>query len=274
MLKQRILTALVLVPLVVAAVLYLPSWAVSVVVGLIVALGVLEYARLGHIGRDWWLWGCLLATLLLLLIAYRVLENPMIIGVIVITALGWLGMTGVVFWGRPDVALEPRTRPMVLLTGAFVLFVTWLSLVRLHRMEETGPELVMFLLVLIWSADTGAYFAGKRWGKHKLAPAISPGKTREGMYGALAAAAACAGLFAALGLIENVGFPTAFALCGVTTIVSIAGDLWESVHKRRRGVKDSGQLLPGHGGILDRIDSLIAASPVFAGGVWLLKGSL
>jgi len=163
-------------------------------------------------------------------------------------------------------------RPFVLISGALLLVVTWLSLVRLHQTGDTGPALVMFLLVLIWSADTGAYFAGKRWGSHKLAPFISPGKTREGLYGAVAAAAVCAALFWQLGTTGKLGFSAFLALCVLTTVVSIAGDLWESVYKRRRGVKDSGQLLPGHGGILDRVDSLIAAAPLFTAGIYLLEG--
>ena len=272
MLRQRILTALALVPLVVAAVLYLPSWGFAVAIGLIVVLGMFEFARLGGITPGALLWGCQLAVLLLMLFAYPVLDIALVKGVILVAAMLWLAITALVFFGRPDVTLQQKVRPLVLISGALFLVVTWLAMVRLHRMGDTGPALVMFLLLLIWSADTGAYFAGKQWGSRKLAPFISPGKTREGMYGAVAAAAVCATLFWLFGTTDSVGFSAFLALCVLTTVVSIAGDLWESVYKRRRGVKDSGQLLPGHGGILDRVDSLLAAAPFFTAGILILEG--
>jgi phosphatidate cytidylyltransferase len=118
----------------------------------------------------------------------------------------------------------------------------------------------MWLLVLVWSADVGAYFAGRRFGRRKLAPAVSPGKTWEGAFGGmLVSLALCGGALLVLGL-------PAWWLLAVAglVVVSIFGDLFESVIKRVRGVKDSSNLLPGHGGILDRIDSLLAVLPVFA----------
>jgi phosphatidate cytidylyltransferase len=133
----------------------------------------------------------------------------------------------------------------------------------------------MYLLVLIWAADTAAYFIGKKWGKTQLAPEISPGKTVEGVYGALAAAALCGIVLDLMFKVYNSAFIVAadfVFLSVITVLVSIYGDLFFSLVKRRRGVKDSGSILPGHGGILDRIDSLIAAIPVFYGGVYLIYG--
>ncbi len=128
---------------------------------------------------------------------------------------------------------------------------------------------MLFLLVLIWIADSGAYFAGRRWGRVKLAPAVSPGKTREGVYGALAGAMLCA--LALAWMRPEIGAAlVTIPLCLLTCLVSVAGDLFESLIKRQAGVKDSGTLLPGHGGVLDRIDSLTAAAPVFVFGLmWL-----
>ncbi|SMG62455.1 phosphatidate cytidylyltransferase [methanotrophic bacterial endosymbiont of Bathymodiolus sp.] len=156
-----------------------------------------------------------------------------------------------------------------LFIGGFVLVSAWFFLSRLMVLEE--PAMTLYLFLLIWAADIAAYFAGKKFGITKLAIEISPGKTIEGMYGALAAAVVmglCFTLyfgFSALSIIDFV------LLSLITVLVSIYGDLFFSVAKRVRGVKDSGTILPGHGGILDRLDSVIAAIPVFYAGVWFIR---
>jgi len=153
------------------------------------------------------------------------------------------------------------------LSGLLILFSTWVALVALHRSGAAGPGYVLLLLALVWAADTGAYFAGKRWGRRKLAPTISPGKTLEGVGGgfALAMVVVIAGWFA---LSSNGSSFAPFLAIGVATIAfSVLGDLYESMLKRQRSLKDSGTLLPGHGGMLDRIDSLTAASPAFTFGI-------
>ena len=157
------------------------------------------------------------------------------------------------------------------LLGILLLVSAWAALLRLHARPETGPKLVLFLMILIWVADSGAYFAGRKWGTSKLAPAVSPGKTWEGVYGALIACTLFA-VASALLLHTTGARITAFvAVCIVTILFSIVGDLQESLLKRQVGIKDSGRLIPGHGGILDRIDSLIAAGPVFLLGLEWMK---
>jgi len=143
------------------------------------------------------------------------------------------------------------------------------ALAKLHALPGVGPELMMFLLVLVWIADSAAYFSGRALGRHKLAPAISPGKTVEGALGALVSALVPAGFLIWSGWVVAPGWMLVL-LCTLTVAVSIGGDLWESVLKRERGVKDSGDILPGHGGVLDRIDSQIAASPFFVAGLMVV----
>ncbi len=156
-----------------------------------------------------------------------------------------------------------------LLTGGCILVAAWFFLSRLLVIEE--PAMTMYLFLLIWAADIAAYFAGKKFGITKLAIEISPGKTLEGMYGALAA-----GLV--MGLSLSIFYGWSFLIMAdfillslITVLVSIYGDLFFSVAKRIRGVKDSGAILPGHGGLLDRLDSMIAAIPIFYSGVWLIR---
>jgi phosphatidate cytidylyltransferase len=141
------------------------------------------------------------------------------------------------------------------------------SLVVIHRYNA---GILLFVLAVIVVADTAAFFTGRRWGKTKLAPALSPGKTREGLFGALAATGLLGTLGAWLLRIDLVMWPYFVALVWITTLLSVTGDLFESLLKREAGVKDSGTLLPGHGGVLDRIDSLTAGAPAFALGFqWL-----
>lgn len=150
------------------------------------------------------------------------------------------------------------------LMGGFVLIPCWLAL-NLIRNADNGTYILLLLFILIWGADTGAYFVGKYIGKHKMAPLISPGKTWEGLFGALVTTIAI--VLVALWKIQ-VPYHTwigGVAIGVITVLFSIVGDLFESMLKRKAGIKDSSNLLPGHGGILDRIDSLTAAAPIF---VW------
>jgi len=154
------------------------------------------------------------------------------------------------------------------LIGWFILLSAWMFLSRLRALY--GTEMTMYFLILIWVADISAYFVGKKWGTTKLAPDISPGKTVAGMYGALISGLICA---VVLSLIYGFQLMIAadFVLLSVLTVlISIYGDLFVSVVKRQRGVKDSGSLLPGHGGVLDRVDSMIAAIPFFYGCIYFV----
>jgi phosphatidate cytidylyltransferase len=145
--------------------------------------------------------------------------------------------------------------------GALVLIPAYLAIMSLYLLQ---PALLLFVLIIVWVADIGAYFTGKRFGKVKLAPKISPGKTWEGVFGGLLAVAVLALVRARWLEIEIV---VLLPFCLAVAIISIIGDLTVSMFKRNAGVKDSGRLFPGHGGVLDRIDSVTAAAPLFALGI-------
>lgn len=162
-----------------------------------------------------------------------------------------------------------------LVIGLCILVPAWTALVILHLSPAFGPQYVLYVMMLLWVADSGAYFGGRRWGKHKLALSISPGKTREGVYSAAVAVMVYAALACYWFNIDDGAVTGWLLFIGLSLLVfvfSVVGDLTESMFKRQVGVKDSGSLLPGHGGILDRIDSLTAAAPLFVGGLWLWKG--
>ncbi len=269
-LQQRLLTASLLIPLVVWAVLVWPNSVLAGLFALIVLLGADEWAGLMGISHGGKRWGYRFFIAAGLLAGWQGLSYPGVLqGVFAVTALLW-GVAVFVVRRYPQLPLWWQDPFVQALLGLVLLVPPWMALVFLHggTTPETGPHSLLFLLILIWGADSGAFFFGKRWGKRRLIPQVSPGKTWEGLWGALLTTGF-------LAVVANYwlkpGRPLVFAvLCGVVVIYSVLGDLLESVAKRLRGVKDSGSLLPGHGGVLDRIDSLTAAAPVYAWGVlWL-----
>ena len=266
MLKQRLLTALVLIPLVVWAVLELSTAVLGLILALFVLLGSWEWARL--IGLQTTLarlsYVTFIAMLLYLSKFLLATSENFIFAALVVAGLWWLIGTVWVFRYRGETGLKPIDTQFGLFVGVIVLIPTWLAMTYIHAFSENGPAMLLFVMVLIWAADSGAYFAGRKFGKHKLAPQVSPGKTIEGVVGGLLAAA----LFSLIGAtsfdLPVLGGISFVVLSVIVVLLSVIGDLFESLFKRRAGVKDSGQLLPGHGGVLDRIDSLTAAAPIFA----------
>ncbi|MCG8489075.1 MAG: phosphatidate cytidylyltransferase [Chromatiales bacterium] len=269
MLKQRVITALILAPLVISSVLLLPTAYVALLLAVVVLVGSREWARLSGFTA---LPQQLLYTLLMLLLlgcSYLWLPAAWIPAIIGIAVLWWCFVLLRIIRYRSE--HTPSENALLKgLEGIVVLLPPWLALVTLHQIPDFGPGLMLFVLMLIWSADVGAYFAGHRWGNHKLAPQVSPGKTREGVYGAMVSALLCGVVllwWLDTSLLKSM---LILLLCLVTMLSSVVGDLFESLLKRQRGMKDSGTLLPGHGGMLDRIDSLTAAAPVFLFGLTLL----
>jgi phosphatidate cytidylyltransferase len=184
--------------------------------------------------------------------------------------VSWICGAATVFWLLVAPAWlvsgqRVTSRPVLAVVGWLVLIATWVAVVAL---QTRSPGVLLAMMAIVWIADTAAYFAGRRFGRRKLAPSISPGKTWEGVYGALAAVAIYALLLVPLAAaagytrpLDAIAAAIWVALTLLLTGLSIIGDLFESQLKRQRGVKDSGAILPGHGGVLDRIDALTAAMP-------------
>ncbi|MGH8714110.1 MAG: phosphatidate cytidylyltransferase [Casimicrobiaceae bacterium] len=270
MLKTRIITALVLIPLTLAALFGLPPRAWGALTLAIVVVAAAEWAGLASLRRRAWLLfvgGTLFIGCVLLLdpaggfAPDRGWPDPVV---------AWICGAATAFWVfvAPAWLVSGRrvdSRPVLMIVGWLVLTATWMAVVAL---QARSPRLLLALMAIVWIADTAAYFAGRRFGRRKLAPAISPGKTWEGVYGALAAVAVYALLLlpfaSAAGYSRPLGAGAAVlwvALALALVALSIVGDLLESQLKRQCGVKDSGAILPGHGGVLDRIDALTAAMP-------------
>ncbi|EIJ44083.1 CDP-diglyceride synthetase [Beggiatoa alba B18LD] len=263
MLKQRILTASILVPLLVILDLYFSTLSFAIVLGIFVLLGVWEWAGLSGWTQvvEKWIYTGIFAVLMSItylgLYKYPLLLN----GLISVASLGWLFALFVVWAYQQGRDYLPTERIVKTALGVWILLPAWCALWLLHA--QRGGEWVLFLLILVWAADTGAYFAGRRWGRGKLADKVSPGKTWAGVWGALGASLIVTLLFGGWAHFSGVALVILLGIGLLTVCASILGDLLESLFKRKAGVKDSGQLLPGHGGVLDRIDSLTSASPIF-----------
>lgn len=261
MLRERVLTGVMLGAVTAALILLLPTEAVAILLGAVMAGGAWEWSRLCGIGPLSLRLGYVLSCLLAALAAWFVFDEAGPVMVPALIGVGWwIAVLTILALYRPTPAPVPRRLTLLALAGLPTLVPAWYALVALHSI---APLLLLFLFFVTASADTGAYFAGRRFGRNRLAPDISPGKTREGLLGGLAAVLVPA-VLGAWGFHVPMGLWFYFiALCLLTAMLSVAGDLFESLLKREARVKDSGNILPGHGGILDRIDSLNAAAPVF-----------
>lgn len=262
MLKQRIMTAAILIPLVLGAVLYLPAMGFAIGSALVLMLAGWEWSSLSGIknftGRLLYL-----GLLLLLFFATHFIDLQWIL---IVTSAWWLLIVPLIMIRFFPDKISPNCFYKAMM-GLFILVACWHSLI---AVRENGPFYLLLLLVMVWVIDSAAYFIGKAWGKHPLAVKISPNKTIEGAIGGVVAALIFVLVihlfFYNLVLLENQYWMTVL-LTLLTAAASIMGDLFESMMKRLAGVKDSGRLVRGHGGVLDRIDSLIAATPVFALGL-------
>ena len=273
MTRTRILAAIVMAPLAIAAVLLLPTpWMVALAAVLLLA-ALWEWFDLAEID-DSLARSALLAANLLVMVAL-VWATPagtdrslVLFKLVVVAGVIWWLLA--MLWLRHyDFASDHDTHARVFKLGAATLAVVpaWCALALLHH---DGPGWLLLALALVWATDTGAYFAGRAFGRHKLAPRISPNKTVEGLLGGLLAGVGVVVLGAWWLGVTPPELPKVALVALAAALFSVVGDLFESLLKRHVGAKDSGVLIPGHGGLLDRLDSVLAALPVFAlGKSWL-----
>jgi len=260
MLIKRLLTTVVLIPLVIMAVLKLDSSQFPLVIMPVLAIGSWEYSSLMKMSR--WLAKALYVSALMTA-AYFLNQTPFLLMPLLIVTLFWWVINS--FWviSFPRHTHYWNSYLAIRLVNGFFFFVPlFISLSALHQIDSM---LVLLLLALIWAADSGAYFVGRTIGKNKLLPKASPGKTIEGAAGGALFSLGVMFIYVRFGF-ENATFEQYFfygILSLVVTLASILGDLFQSINKRIAGVKDSGILLPGHGGFFDRIDSLTASAPIF-----------
>jgi phosphatidate cytidylyltransferase len=275
MLKTRVITAVVLFAAFFCALFYLPAFGWLVFVTAVAAVAAWEWGglmRLGGAGR------IVLGVLLALVCATVAALEPAAVGLAAgFPEAAW--RVGVFFY-LPSAAFWlmlvpiwlrrrwPLANPVLALTTGIVLLLpVWLALVQLR---QAGPLALLAIMAVVWLADIGAYFSGRRFGKHKLAPNISPGKTWEGAIGG-----GCVVLIYGLLLASKLppalagNLPLLLLVLVLLTAISVLGDLFESLLKRQAGLKDSSSVLPGHGGVLDRIDSLTSTLPLVTL-VWLV----
>lgn len=256
MLKQRIITAVLLLPLVLAAILLAPLAVFDIVVGAVLALMALEYGALCAFPRWQRLVFAILVTgLFAAAVAPWQFAATLYMSTVLAATLLWLMAP---LWLATRIALPGTVKA---LPGIVMLVGAGSALHGLKQIDLDG-RWVLLVFVIVWAADVGGYAIGRMFGRHKLAPGISPGKTWEGFAGGLAFVLLI-GFAASFWLIEREQRSWWMLLLALTAMISVVGDLVESLLKRQAGVKDSGSLLPGHGGVLDRLDSLLAVAPVF-----------
>jgi phosphatidate cytidylyltransferase len=270
-LSKRIITGGILAAVVVAATLLLSNPWYSVLIATFVLVGAWEWSAMAGWASAAGRLAYAAGTFVVLVGTMWLMHSPTGTWAVLMASLAWwlTALAWVVRFqqGLPAAALD---HPLVrIAVGWLILVPASGAVLRLHGFPDSGPWMVLYLVFLIASADSAAYFAGRRLGRRRLASKVSPGKSLEGVAAGLAAVATLAVVVAlAFGLAR----PLQFVLLSlVTALASILGDLTESLVKRRAGVKDSGSIVPGHGGILDRLDSFTAATPIFVLG-WLAQG--
>ena len=258
MLKQRIITAVIALVVVGVVLFVIPPLYAELLFGLLIVAGAWEWSGFLGLSSNAWrgVYSALIAVALWVTWTLTAADTELLL----LVALGFWILAFFFALSFP----KPIPKTVRWVSGLFVLIPLFASLILLFRL---GVEYLIFTLLIVWVADGGAYFAGKAFGRVKLAPAISPGKTWEGVIGGLVLVAV---LSVSVGLWHDLNIGVFVPFCLAVGALSVVGDLTVSMFKRTAGVKDSGSLFPGHGGVLDRIDSVAAAAPLFALGLgWL-----
>lgn len=272
MLKQRIITALLLAIAFIGVLFYVPSQYFAIIMALVVIVGAWEWAGLSGFSAPKQRAFYVGITILLLWGTYQYMGvgsnfSDDAIRTILMAGCSFWALALLLVQGYPSSAILWGARLSRAAMGLIVLLSTWVSIVYIHTHEQ-GAWLVLLLIGVVAAADSGGYFVGRKFGQRKLAPSVSPGKTWEGFAGGLGAnLLLCAILTAVIGW----SWWYVALLIIPASLVSVLGDLLESMLKRHAGLKDSGTLLPGHGGVLDRVDGITAAAPVFALALFVLN---
>lgn len=282
MLIQRLLAALVLIPIVIAGLFFLSISNFAIVMLVIFALSSWEWAQFLHFTTKR---SKSIFTILLTILAAIIYYLPIyvylpinIFEIILLSSIAWWGIALILVLSYPkSVKLWGTSFFNKLLFAFFTLMPFFIAMIQLRQINYglnsyEGAYWLLYILVLVWATDSGAYFAGRLWGKHKLAPSVSPGKTIEGLMGGVASSIII-GLLVYYSHFFNAPFYPFMISSVVAIFASVLGDLTESMFKREANIKDSGHLIPGHGGILDRIDSLTAAMPIFAAFILYIFGA-
>ncbi|WNO62004.1 phosphatidate cytidylyltransferase [Rheinheimera sp. MMS21-TC3] len=285
MFKQRVITALLLAPLALLAVFYLSLPGFVVFISAAFLLAAWEWSGFCGLANNSMRAVYVVLTTVVLLLLYlslpadldQPLASQLLLHSLLLAGVAWWLMAAVLVLTFPrSKSIWAKRDWLKALMGWFTLIPAWAAVLYIRHTgyaesEFTGAWLICALLGLVWAADIGGYIIGKPFGKHKLLPRVSPGKTVEGMLGGLGFVAL---LVTVVAVWQDWPEQTAmwYAAALTLTVLSVFGDLSESMFKRVAGVKDSGVFLPGHGGILDRIDSLTATAPLFALIIAILSG--
>lgn len=264
MLRQRVVTALILGTIALVTIFALPTWAMAGVLAAVLLVGAWEWG-----GFAQWSGGARLvyagAIALCMLMIWPLSQSA--------AAVTWVLTVAAVWWVAALLWLfrfpTPIATWLILVGGLCVILPTWLALTYLHGYQPMGRFLVFLIMAAVWAADAGAYFVGGRFGRVKLAPQVSPGKTWEGVIGGVMSAGIA--VIALCVLVKYASWHVVLPMVMAAVLASVVGDLTVSMFKRNAGLKDSGQIFPGHGGVMDRLDSVSAAAPVFVLGLALTQ---
>lgn len=266
-LLQRVITAIILIAAVLAGIFYLPLWAFSIIALLLIVLGAIEFSMLvwGHLNL-------INHTVFIIIFAVIAVLGTYVFPIIVLgfSILWWLLVPYfLVYYSKTAKNLFNNIYSQTAM-GILIFTPCLIGLIKIQ--ENFGPGYLLYILCCVWATDIGAFFAGRAFGKHKLAEHISPKKTVEGLIGGIILALVVATIGGFILNFHGIKWLLLLTLTTISCLWSVIGDLFESMIKRLADVKDSSHLLPGHGGIFDRIDSLTAAIPIFALGLMLFGG--
>lgn len=265
MLKLRVLTAILLIPLTLLAIFFLPQHYFLGLLLIVLAVAGWEWTQFLH-GERSWIWNCVEVGILFVLGFLSIFLPVWILAIA--GQLWWIGVIVWLFSVEKKASITPLPNYIIRIS-AIACLVPFIAVA--FVLQSPQPQLLLLLLIIVWLADTSAYFGGRWFGKHKLAPSISPNKTLQGVASAFVVAACLLPLAMWIFHATIADLTPWIVLLFSTTLAVIVGDLFESFLKRQAGVKDSGNIFPGHGGILDRLDGLIAAAPIFLCGLIYLK---